>query len=204
MNAILSLLGDYLNALSYLGDQLKHRDINPNNLAVTSLVNPTGIILDLDAATNLRYSTDHMKGTLAYLAPEIIDLKASRSQVNLVPYERSVDIWALGLNAFALYTGQPFRWAYFVRPAGARSDVFRKDLQAEFHRRLIRSEDAAEGAEERSILFLVRRMTKQNPAERVSATDALAAICAAKKNKDKNGTIVRKTPPKRPRADAEH
>ena len=56
------------------------------------------------------------------------------------------------------------------------SDVFRKDLQAEFHRRLIRSEEAAEDAEQRSIMFLVRRMTKLNPAERVSATDALAKI----------------------------
>lgn len=55
--AKLAFFADYLSGLSFLHDQkgIMHRDISPGNLAITSLHNPKGIIIDLDSATKSDY-----------------------------------------------------------------------------------------------------------------------------------------------------
>lgn len=94
VHAKTALFADYLNGMSYLHDQkgIMHRDISPGNLAITSFSKPRGIIIDLDAATTDSTSTDHMKGTLPFLAPEIIALKSLKGQgPQPLPYDKSVD-----------------------------------------------------------------------------------------------------------------
>ena len=86
-----------------------HRDIKPSNLGVLSFSPPRGIILDLDAATTEEASDDHGKGTVCYLAPEIINLKmVSGSKSDR--YGTPVDVFALGMSAFHALLGQPVNW----------------------------------------------------------------------------------------------
>ncbi|MCJ1381214.1 hypothetical protein MMC17_004323 [Xylographa soralifera] len=105
----IALLSDYLCGLSYLHEQknVMHLDISPGNLAVMSLNNPKGIIIDLDAMVDSIPCKDHSKGTMIYLAPEIMDLKNKKTDK---PFERSVDVWALGLCMFDLCQGEFLLW----------------------------------------------------------------------------------------------
>ncbi|KAI9826773.1 MAG: hypothetical protein M1826_006568 [Phylliscum demangeonii] len=104
------LLHDYAAGLAYLHDELglMHLDINPNNLGVTSIENPKGVIIDLDSVTDSLSSSDHMQGTLTFLAPEIVDLKRweehGRIGQSPPPFGREVDMSQHA--GFAL--GQPF------------------------------------------------------------------------------------------------
>ena len=118
INTKLALLSDYLCGLSYPHEQknVMHLDISPGNLAITSLNNPKGIIIDLDAAIESVPCFDHGKGTLPYLAPEIIALKYKNTDK---PFERSVDIWALGLCMFELCQNEFMVWSR-LRPQETR------------------------------------------------------------------------------------
>jgi serine/threonine protein kinase len=51
-----------------------HRDIKPENI-LASAAPIRGVIIDFGCATWEKTSKDHMKGTIRYLAPEIIALK---------------------------------------------------------------------------------------------------------------------------------
>ena len=199
LQAKLTLLIDYLKGLSYLNDELQimHRDINPNNLAITCFQSPRGIILDLDAATTAEWSMDHMKGTVPYLAPEIVDLKNPQLGKEQKPYEKSVDIWALGLSAFEMYSGRRFQWAHFLPQGDAKSNVFTPEAYAAFHQKLVRYQETVQVTEEKSVLGLIRQMIDRHTTERISASEGLAIALALKTNDDEKGTIFRKTPPKR-------
>jgi len=84
-----------------------HRDIKPNNLGIVGLVSPKAVIFDLDSATCDATSIDHFQGTLSYLAPEIVALKAWKRDKEPLPppYGRKVDVWALGISAYVIATG---------------------------------------------------------------------------------------------------
>ncbi len=114
----LMLVRDYIRGLSHLHHHdIMHRDIKPSNLGVSSLHCPRGVIIDLDSATDLLDSTDHLQGTLPFLAPEIIKIKdyhglhsTPESLPPPPPYSKSVDVWALGLSTIVLWTGKKFSW----------------------------------------------------------------------------------------------
>lgn len=183
--AQVTLLHDYLKALSYLHDEKRvmHRDVNPNNLAVLSSDPPRGILLDFDSATRKIESFNHGHGTPEYMAPEICELRRQDRESNrpiydfsamirVVPYNNSIDMWALGLSAFAVYSGRDqFRWT----PYGASDktvdknayEIFRRDLE----RRIMVASLAA-----KPLLWLVDRMTQWEPRNRIQATPALDFI----------------------------
>ena len=123
--AKLTLFTDYLRGLSFLHGQkgVMHRDIKPANLAVVSFLHPKGIIIDLDDATSEPTSNDHMKGTIMYLAPEVVALKSWEEELKQqphknrpkpAPYDKKVDVWALGLSMYALYKSTAFHWGQFL------------------------------------------------------------------------------------------
>lgn len=93
-----------LLALKYLHDnEICHRDIKPDNLLYLGEEEEESVQLtDLGFATKV--STDELcsdyVGTLNYAAPEIICGK---------PYDKSIDIWSLGVSMYTLLSGQnPF------------------------------------------------------------------------------------------------
>ena len=201
--AKLAIFNDYLNGLSYLHEQksIMHRDISLGNLAVLSIHQPKGIIIDLDAATTNEFSTDHMKGTLPYLAPEIIDLKGwDGLGEQPPPYSRTVDTWALGLTMYALYTGRSFSWRLFdTFPAGKAATVT-KEAHMNFQERLTKKVQAAEDPNVRLSLDLITGMTEWELADRLSASEALSLI-PENRSRETRGLIMPKEAQKRQRED---
>lgn len=191
-----TLLTDYLAGLSHLhGKGIMHRDIKPENLAIRSISNPVGIILDLDAATSSQTSIDHGQGTIRYLAPEIIALKECNSMYDLAslpPYEKTVDIWALGLSIYAMLTGRHWSWRLFSHGDQDRLDRCSPERYGRFRQRLqqmIQNQRTAgfgdvEGAELTTLVF---SMTHKSPEDRLSASELLdlaQAGAAATSNAD--------------------
>jgi serine/threonine protein kinase len=162
---------DFLDSLSFLHSKgIMHRDINLNNLAVTSFDHIKGVIINLDSATNHQASRDHYQGTIPYLAPEIISLKEGKPTIS---YDKSVDIWALGLSLFSLHTAQPFLWNYFSalnRP----SHMVTAELHAEFHQKVTRSMQP-QNTRTSVFLGLIKDMTAYAAGDRFLASQALQA-----------------------------
>ncbi|MCJ1465106.1 hypothetical protein MMC07_003722 [Pseudocyphellaria aurata] len=193
ISAQYTLLRDFLEGLRYLHDDkgIMHRDVKPANLGV--IFTPLrGVLLDLDAATRKATSFNHGHGTLSYLAPEIIVIKEQRYPAEyLEPYEKNVDIWALGLSAFTFYNGhRNFGWRADGRfqeyVTGASYGEFQDDLQ--------KKKDNASGKEAIDLLFLIARMTEWDPSVRVSAHWALSVLSTAGQ---KPGLIAPKSGEKR-------
>ncbi|KAL8700669.1 MAG: hypothetical protein Q9201_005324 [Fulgogasparrea decipioides] len=200
-----ALFTDYLSGLAYLHEQkgIMHRDISPGNLAVTSLHAPKGIILDLDAATTSISSTDHMKGTLPCLAPEIVALKAwDRSKVGKPPppYEKNIDTWALGLLMYALYTGQSFAWVLFHVVTSKPSVTVTPQAYRGFQEKLEENSRNAKDPETQMALNLIGEMTAWESVDRNPASDTLRRMSEARPSQAR-GTIVAKEHRKRRRAD---
>ena len=74
--------------------------------------------MDLDGPTREDSSDDHLQGTIPFLAPEIIRLKqwsklspkVAEQTAKPEQYGPAVGIWALGLSAFMLCTGNVLPW----------------------------------------------------------------------------------------------
>ena len=174
VSAKLTLFNDYLKGLSFLHQKgIMHRDINPNNLTVTSLDDPKGVIIDLDSATMEEWSFDHMRGTVAYLAPEIVALKVSQ---DLKPYERSVDSWALGLSMYAMVNDQRFSWNHFRPGYRPSSQTVTPQLHAEFHRRISKLRPVMQDGPLDLCLSLIEGMTKYDADSRDSLSTASRAL----------------------------
>lgn len=78
-----------------------HRDLKPNNLLVTDPFRV--VVADFGHATSELHSKDHRKGTIAYLPPEIIDLKiSSRSKGS---WSAASDVFSFGIVGYELLHG---------------------------------------------------------------------------------------------------
>jgi serine/threonine protein kinase len=110
------------SGLAHLHDQgIMHRDIKPGNVMIATRDPLRVVIIDYGHATTEPTSTDHFKGTIAYLAPEVLALKSGDA---LTPYDKSCDMWALGLVGYQLF-------CMFKDPswqAGVNADSYRRIL----------------------------------------------------------------------------
>jgi serine/threonine protein kinase len=103
-------LHQVLEGLAHLHKHgIMHRDIKPTNMMIVSYQPIHAIIIDYGSATFDTRSTDHMCGTIAYLAPEVLRLKYEKT-IAPESYDCLVDIWSMGLSAFQLFFQEPCRW----------------------------------------------------------------------------------------------
>jgi serine/threonine protein kinase len=93
------LLSDIFRGLAFMHAQgYLHRDLKPRNIGVT-FTPPRAVLLDLGACMEGLSSSDHMVGTVTYLAPEVVLLKkqASVGLSLMPPYTASADVWSATL-----------------------------------------------------------------------------------------------------------
>ena len=181
-----SLFREYLAGLAFLHEEkgVMHRDIKPNNLGVVGLTPPRGVIFDLDSATRDEASMDHLKGTLSYLAPEVVALKEwERDKRNAKaraqppqPYGRKVDVWALGLSAYTIYSGKAIP---HICMTADLFKIIRRDLE-------VREQDATtvEATRDVSFIKIVQRMLAWTVQQRSSAAEALDVIKEIDEDRD--------------------
>ena len=143
---------------------IMHRDLKPTNLMMVSYDPPWAIIIDYGSATFEETSRDHRKGTIAYLAPEVLQLKKDESQLQKdglqlskeeprgKPYDNRCDIWGVGLCTYQLFYQQSCEWT---------EGVTTTDLQKIYSTLHQRPPDLAE---------LVRTMLAWNPGDRPTAS----------------------------------
>jgi serine/threonine protein kinase len=94
----INFIGQLCDALDYLhGQKFLHRDLCPRNIMVTT----DGVVKLIDFGLTIPYTPQFCQpgnrtGTVDYLAPEVI--KRART-------DHRVDMFALGVTAFELFTG---------------------------------------------------------------------------------------------------
>ncbi|KAK5201811.1 hypothetical protein LTR16_001375 [Cryomyces antarcticus] len=166
---ILKSLDHCFAGLAYVHQQgLMHRDIKLDNIGLVNNNNSGQplrvVLLDFGHATRNPTSTNHMKGTIRYLAPEVIALKRTvASHTN--PYTNKVDTWALGICIYELFHESFIRWKC-VDDGAADEGWIRQEIAS------ILSED-----EDRYMIRLAMRSTiVWNPLVRCSAGDGLALL----------------------------
>jgi serine/threonine protein kinase len=107
-----AILGDVFNGLAFIHlHGYMHRDIKPGNIGVD--LNPArAAILDLGACTQATESHNQMVGTIAYLAPEIINLKRHTDSQTLPSYTSQADVWSAALSGaeFLCHTSLTAFW----------------------------------------------------------------------------------------------
>lgn len=189
INTRIALLSDYLCGLAFLHEKkgVMHLDISPGNLAITSLEDPKGIIIDLDAAVKSEFCSDHSKGTLAYMAPEIIRLRINRSNQ---PFEKSVDIWALGICMFDLSQGEFIWWG--------RENRVSQDRYEKFLEKIGKMQTRAENNFEVDFCDWIEAMTAFRPENRKTAGVLYSQVSDVAKKMDRGSIVLQRTA-KRPR-----
>ena len=179
-----------------------HLDISPGNLAITSLDNPKGIIIDLDAAVESVPCFDHHKGTLPYLAPEIVALKNRDTDK---PFEKSVDVWALGLCMFDLCQSEFLLW-FRLHPQETRQqrsvqqdNTVSMGRYLKFLRKLNEMKSSAETLFHTQLFDYIERMTKFEAANRETAGQIYSAATSDIPEALGRGSIVPQRGAKRSR-----
>lgn len=171
---LLAVMAQFVSALEYIHHEgIMHRDIKPQNVGVVvHSDNLRIIILDFGHAIKSPESSDHTKGTIPYLAPEVIALKKGSSST---PYNNSVDVWGMGLCMFALTSQSRVSWS---RVSRKRYDGIAKKLD-ELKTR--------SNYLEQKCLGLIREMLAWDPAHRPSAaqlTVSMPAVSRRSRNVD--------------------
>ncbi|KAI9676520.1 MAG: hypothetical protein M1817_000678 [Caeruleum heppii] len=156
------LVKQSLQGIAYIHQQgIMHRDIKPRNMALTSEHKPRAIIIDFGLASWDERSIDHRVGTIAYLAPEVMELKTGQGSQS---YDKTIDIWALGLSALELFMRQHTSHKPIDR---VRYDTFTRALDSDPSKSV-------------PLHRLLGRMLQWEPTQRISASGALLdpALCA--------------------------
>ena len=169
---------DFVNALVYLHDELgiMHRDLSSRNLCVSSFTDPTGILIDFDTATTNTSSKSYGIGTLPFMAPEVNPIEPSRdSRPSPPPYTNAADMWSLGLNLWALYTG--VRWSWKPYSDLKAEDQVNRQRYMKFRREVLKQLGiAATASFNATMIDWVDNLVAWEPADRSTASATLREI----------------------------
>lgn len=138
LQSFIRLTHQYFAALAYMHEErhTMHRDIKPSNLGVQHLEPSHGVLLDLDDAIAAESSTDHQKGTIAYLSPEVVAMKDPSLKIEFstkwgVEFTESYgpenDNWALAMSIYHVY----FRKIHRTLTTPQLVEFIREDIQRE-------------------------------------------------------------------------
>lgn len=166
--ARLEVCTQLLEALAWIHDNgIMHRDLKPQNMGLKSSSPPEAVIFDFGHATFDEASTDHMKGTIWYLAPEILDLKYRHSRA---PYDRAVDVWSMGISLYQLICYDRALWSGMqIFDRGRRASGYTLDPLDTVNKELDQS-PLKETAK------VIRSMIEVDSSLRITATDAWHAL----------------------------
>ena len=101
----------HVQVLAHVADRVRqlhaagyvHRDLKPGNVMWLPRTN-RWIIIDFGSVAAVG-STARLSFTLAYAAPEV--LRARLDGRGTIEVHEALDVWALGVMAFELFTGEP-------------------------------------------------------------------------------------------------
>jgi serine/threonine protein kinase len=157
----LILVAQMLQGLEFIhASGCMHRDIKLDN--VLGSVQPLqAVIIDFGQATWDKTSSDHVKGTIRYLAPEIIAMKHMTAPPNAT-YDQSADIWSMGLTIFEFICRFKLNQNFIT--SSAHRNIMSQDHWDKQH---------ASDPEAQSLFDLLKHLLAWNPAERISAKEAL-------------------------------
>ena len=153
-----------------------HRDIKPLNMGVVSLHPVSALIIDFGHSTLEHSSTDHMKGTVPYLAPEILDLKCGLGFNT--PYTNAVDVYSMGISCFQLLCQKPQWLGLDISKAGDRG------YRGYSRRPLSRVRVHLRTSKSPSVAAVILDMINDVADERISAQDASDALEMTRPQKD--------------------
>jgi serine/threonine protein kinase len=155
----LVLVAQMLQGLAFIhANGCMHRDIKLENI-LGSAQPLQAVIIDFGHATWDKTSSDHMKGTVRYLAPEIMAMKHMNAPANAT-YDQSADIWSMGLTIFEFVCR--FRLNHNFITSSAHRNIMSQDHWNRQH---------ASDQEVQDLFDLLKQMLAWNPAERVSAKE---------------------------------
>jgi serine/threonine protein kinase len=137
-----------------------HRDLKLDNV-LGSAQPLQAVIIDFGCATWDKTSSDHNKGTIRYLAPEIIAMKHMNAAPNAT-YDQSADVWSMGLTIFEFICR--FRLNHNFMTSSAHRNIMNQEHWNKQHA----SDQAVQ-----DLFDLLRQMMAWDPSDRISAKGAL-------------------------------
>ncbi len=104
----LAIFQQLLDGLEFLHrNDIMHRDIKPDNLAVVLPEPPTACFIDFGHATNATSAEDSDIGTPPWCAPEVWSL---HDGTIIKHYDNKIDIFSLGLSMYQLFCLKTSWW----------------------------------------------------------------------------------------------
>lgn len=153
---------DYVHKLG-----ISHRDLKPDNILIAK-DDPIGIkITDFGLAKVGEGQGSQLKtfcGTLAYVAPEIIDGKlASRNKHNRKSYSSLVDMWLIGCLCYVILT------AHLPFSGKTQDQLFRQIRNGSYHDSPLNDLNLSENAKQ-----FIDSLLQVDPSRRLTAEEALS------------------------------
>ncbi|KAL8696416.1 MAG: hypothetical protein Q9201_007668 [Fulgogasparrea decipioides] len=145
-----------LQGLQHLhGAGMMHRDVHFRNLLVISMKPPVAVLCDFGKALEAPVDTNQHLGPISTRAPEIDGVR---------PYNNKIDIWSLGFSCCE------------IALPGLQRELNRdQHISREWHARTTKylQQRSSESLDDSLAIDLLLRMLTWDPAERISAAEAL-------------------------------